>query len=92
MDPFPRPLVTSPGRLPIVEVALNDVLVGEIQLQWVPGRVGAYDILLPRTAVRRGVNRLVLRVKRPAASGLRPGLTDGDALGLWYVRVHPPAA
>jgi hypothetical protein len=34
----------------------------------------------------------VLRVKRPAASPVRPGLTDGDAVGLWYVRVHPPPA
>jgi 4-amino-4-deoxy-L-arabinose transferase-like glycosyltransferase len=90
MDPFPRPLVAAPPRLPVVDVALNGVHVGEIQLHWTPGRVGAYDILLPRTAVRRGVNRLALRVKRPAASPVRPGLTDGDAVGLWYVRVHPP--
>jgi 4-amino-4-deoxy-L-arabinose transferase-like glycosyltransferase len=92
MDPFPRPLAAAPGRLPVVEVALNDVQIGEIQLRWTPDRVGTYDILLPRTAVRRGVNRLVLRVKRPAASPVRPGLTDGDAVGLWYVRVHPPPA
>ncbi len=90
MDPFPRPLVEAPGRLPVVGVALNGIDVGEIQLRWTPNRVGAYDILLPRTAVRRGVNRLVLRVKRPAASPVRPGLSDGDAMGLWYVRVHPP--
>jgi 4-amino-4-deoxy-L-arabinose transferase-like glycosyltransferase len=91
MDPFPRPLVDAPDRLPVVVVALNNIDVGEIQLRWTPGRVGAYDILLPRAAARRGVNRLVLRVKRPAASPIRPGLTDGDAVGLWYVRVHPPA-
>ncbi len=92
LDPFPRPLFDAPGRLPVVEVALNGLPVGEIQLRWTPSRVGAYDILLPRTAVRRGVNRLVLRVKRPAASPVRPGLTDGDAVGLWYVRAHPPPA
>jgi hypothetical protein len=92
MDPFPRPLVAAPGRLPLVEVALNGIPIGEIQLRWTPERVGAYDILLPRTAVQRGVNRLVLRVKRPAGSTVRPGLSDGDAVGLWYVRVHPPPA
>jgi hypothetical protein len=92
MDPFPRPLIEAPGRLPVVGVALNGIDVGEIQLRWTPSRVGAYDILLPRTAVRRGVNRLVLRVKRPAGSLVRPGLSDGDAVGFWYVRVHPPSA
>ena len=89
MDPFPRPLVDAPARLPVVAVALDGRDVGEIQLRWTPGRVGSYDILLPRDVVRRGVNRLVLRVKHPAVSPLRPGLTDGDAVGLWYVRVHP---
>jgi 4-amino-4-deoxy-L-arabinose transferase-like glycosyltransferase len=92
MDPFPRPLVAAPGRLPLVEVALNGIPIGEIQLRWTPERVGAYDILLPRTAVRRGGNRLVLRVKRPTGSAVRPGLSDGDAVGLWYVRVHPPTS
>lgn len=92
MDPFPRPLVAAPSRLPVVEVALNGIHVGDIQLGWTPGRVGAYDILLPRVAVRRGVNRLVLNVKRPDASPVRPGLTDGDAVAVWYVRVHPPPA
>ena len=92
MDPFPRPLGTAPGRLPAVQVALNDVQVAEIPLRWIPGRVGAYEIVLPRAAVRRGVNRLVLRVKRPVVSPVRPGLPEGDAVGVWYVRVHPPPA
>ena len=91
MDPFPRPIVDAPARLPVVAVALNGAEVGEIQLRWTSGRVGSYEIVLPRTAVRRGVNRLVLRVKRPVVSPLRPGLTDGDAIGLWYLRVHPAA-
>ena len=56
-----------------VEVALNNIQVGELQLRWTPDRVGSYNILLPRTAVRRGVNCLVLRVKRRAASPVRPG-------------------
>jgi 4-amino-4-deoxy-L-arabinose transferase-like glycosyltransferase len=94
MDPFPRPLASTPGRLPLVEVVLNGMSVATIALQWSPGRVGAYNIVLPRAAVRRGANHLVLRVTRPAESAtatIRPGLTAGDAVGLWYVRVHPPA-
>ena len=76
MDPFPRPLDAAP-RLPTVEVVLNGVPVTTIPLKWTPDRVGAYDIVLPRAAVRRGVNRLVLRVGA------------GHAIGVWYVRVRP---
>jgi hypothetical protein len=92
MDPFPRPLDDAPQRLPEVEVAINGTLLGVVTLHWTPGRVGAYDILLPRALVRRGVNHLRLRVRRPATSApaaIQPGLTDGDAVGLWYVLVHP---
>ncbi len=92
MDPFPQPLGDAPEPLPTVEVELNGVTVASLALQWTPGRVGAYGILLPRAAVRRGANLLVLRVKRAAISGtgrIRPGLTAGSAVGLWYVRVHP---
>jgi hypothetical protein len=94
MDPFPRPIGGTPGRLPMVEIALNGTPVAGIQLQWRPDRVGAYDIVLPRASVRRGANLLVLRVKRSAESDtgpIRPGLSAGDAVGLWYVRVRPPA-
>jgi hypothetical protein len=89
MDPFPRPFSDAPLRLPVIGVTLNGTDIGDIPLRWTAGRVGSYEILLPRTAARRGTNRLVLRVKRPNTSPLRPGLTDGDAVGLWYVRVHP---
>ena len=94
MDPFPRPLGDMSGPLPVVDVVLNDTPVASIPLQWTTGRVGAYDILLPRAAVRRGNNLLVLRVRRGAESSMtavRPGLTGGSAVGLWYVRVHPAA-
>lgn len=93
LDPFPRPLREAPARLPVVEVLLNGIPITTIALQWSPGRVGAYDVVFPRAAVRRGSNLLVLRVRRPAESAatIRPGLTDGDAVGLWYLRVRPPA-
>ena len=94
MDPFPRPLDATPGRLPVVEVVLNGVPLEAIALDWTPGRVGSYTVTLPRTAVRRGLNRFVLRLRRAdpaAAPRIRPGLSDGDAVGLWYVRVQPAA-
>jgi hypothetical protein len=92
LDPFPRPLGTPPGRLPVVEVLLNGVPIEAIPLGWDPDRVGSYTVTLPRTTVRRGSNRLVLRVRRADAAVVprtHPGLSDGDAIGLWYVRVQP---
>ena len=92
MDPFPRPLDDMPPRLPALEVWLNGTSLGVIPMRWTRDRVGAYDIVLPRAAVRRGSNHLFLRVQRPATSApaaVQPGLTDGDAVGLWSVRVHP---
>ena len=65
-----------------------------IPLRWTPGRVWLVRHQLPRAAVRQGANRLVLRVARlPATPSdiFHPGLTDGDAVALWYLRVHPAA-
>jgi hypothetical protein len=92
MDPFPRPLDETPGRLPVVDVAINGTPLQALTLDWNPARVGTYTFMLPRTAVRRGRNRLVLRVRRAdpvVAPRISPGLSDGDAIGLWYVRVQP---
>jgi 4-amino-4-deoxy-L-arabinose transferase-like glycosyltransferase len=92
MDPFPRPLDATSQRATEVEVLLNGVNVATIALRWTPGRVGAYDVVLPGAAVRRGDNRLVLRVRGSGNSELtpvRPGLTPGEAVALWYVRVRP---
>ena len=94
MDPFPRPLGATPGRLPVVEVLLNGAPLEAIALGWTPGRVGSYTVTLPRATVRRGFNRLVLRVRRadPAvAPRIRPGLSGGDAIAFWYLRVQPAA-
>lgn len=95
MDPFPRPPDEGTTRLPTVELVLNGTTVATIPLRWTPGRVGSYAIVLPRAAVRRGANDLVLRVARQPTEppdAVRPGLTDGDAVALWYLRVHPAAA
>ncbi len=94
VDPFPRPLGATPGRLPVVEVLLNGVPLEAITLGWTPDRVGSYTVTLPRATVRHGLNRLVLRVRRadPAvAPRIRPGLSGGDAIAFWYLRVQPAA-
>jgi len=92
LDPFPRPLHDRPQRSPVVEVILNGSSIANVPLKWSPDRVGAYEIVLPHTAVRPGNNVLKLRILRaPEATAFtRPGLTEGDAVALWYVRVHPP--
>jgi hypothetical protein len=95
MDPFPPPLDPQPSDVNHtldVAVLLNGVGVTTVPLRWTPGRVGAYDVVLPAAAVRRGENRLVLRVNgsgAQAAAPVRRGLTPGEALALWYVRVRP---
>ena len=94
MDPFPRPLGEGPPRLPTIEFVLNGTSIGSAPMRWNPDRVGAYEIVLPRSAVRRGSNRFVVRIQRAPtpeadAGGRKPGLADGEAFGLWHVRVFP---
>jgi hypothetical protein len=94
MDPFPPPAGQESIRLPSVELTLNGAQVATIPLVWTPGRVGGYTVLLPRTAVRRGTNQLVFRIvpSSPLSAPGTPGITPGDAVGLWYLRVRPPAS
>jgi hypothetical protein len=94
LDPFPRPMSVSPARLPVLDLVLNGTAIGKVALLWNPDRVGAYNIVLPVELVRRGNNRLVLRLEQTHAAeeagiGQRlPGLTDGDTFVLWYVRLN----
>ena len=95
MDPFPRPEDDATTRLPSVEFMLNGTSIAAVPLRLTVGRVGAYDLVLPRAAVHQGVNELVVRVVPAARDALgpigpvRPGLSDGDAASLWFVRLHP---
>jgi 4-amino-4-deoxy-L-arabinose transferase-like glycosyltransferase len=97
LDPVPRPTGAAVS-LPTVRVFVNQALVREIQLQWNPERVGAYEIDVRRSMLQAGSNRLVLTVAPAPAdqsSGgkpVAPGLSDGSTFLLWYVRVRPPAA
>jgi len=79
LDPFPEPLTETPPTLPEVEILLNGTSLARVHLRYTPGRVGSYGIALPRTSVRRGANRVTVRV------------ISGGAVGLWYLRVHPPS-
>jgi hypothetical protein len=84
LDPLAGPTGPNAGSLPSVRVFLNDQLLDVIQLQWTPGRVGAYEVHLPASAIREGFNRLTFM---PVAS---PGA--GAGFRLWYVRIRPPGA
>ncbi len=93
IDPFPRPLAEPPQGMPGLDVFLNGSFVARIDLRWTPDRVGAYDIRLPRTAARKGTNRLkFVRARRGQSSAERtpvvPGVSDGSMIALWYVRVR----
>jgi hypothetical protein len=94
MDPFPRPAGPGTGKLPTIQFTLNGTPIATTPLTWSADRVGAYDITLPQSAVRAGVNDLEVRVMRPGADQTRtpseqPGLTEGDAAAVWYFRLHP---
>jgi hypothetical protein len=91
MDPFPRPIEEPPARLPVVDVTVNGTPVDALALQWRADRVGAYEIVLPRALVRTGTNRLEFHVRRPEVppGAIQPGITDGDAISMWYLRVFP---
>lgn len=79
LDPFPEPFEAgAAGRL-TAEILLNGASVATLPIRWTPGRVGSYDIVLPRASVRRGSNVITVR-------------TQGGAIGLWYARVHPAAS
>jgi hypothetical protein len=76
LDPFPEPL-NNTAPLSDVQIVLNGTAILSTRLHYTPGRVGAYDVVLPRASVRSGSNRIDVRVTGPTA------------VGLWYVRVHP---
>jgi hypothetical protein len=99
LDPFPRPFPEGPQHLPRVRVMFNGAQIALRELQWNPELVGSYDVSLPATLVNNGVNRLDLELVAhtgPVAGMLvpRPGLTDGAAIGMWYVLLsrEPPQA
>jgi 4-amino-4-deoxy-L-arabinose transferase-like glycosyltransferase len=94
VDPFPKPLADTSGHLPVVDLFLNGTFVSRVELRWTPGRVGAYDLRLPRSALTRGLNRLrfvTVTAVPPSAEGrvVVPGVSDGSLFALWYVRIRP---
>ena len=93
MDPFPRPLRDSAGRLPMLHISLNGIAVSTVAFQWNSERVGTYLIRLPREVTRRGDNEISLQLGNQNVNGVAPhvGLSDGSAFALWYLRIHPVA-
>lgn len=97
LDPFPRPFEGT-AHMPTVRVFLNRSFLCDLPLRWNPERVGSYDITLPRAAVKDGPDRLVLTLvpgpgtDSPDGRPPQPGLSDGAAFKLWYVRVRPPTS
>jgi hypothetical protein len=89
MDPFPRPVEDVPARLPVVDVTINGAPVAAVDFQWKADRIGAYQIVLPQALVHAGTNRLDFHLRRPdlPSGAIQAGITDGDGISLWYVRV-----
>jgi hypothetical protein len=83
LDPSPRPNAGQATALPVVRVFMNSSPVSTFELTWNPERVGAYAIRVPRTAVRRGTNRLTFMTDPPGSGASEAART----FALWYVRI-----
>jgi 4-amino-4-deoxy-L-arabinose transferase-like glycosyltransferase len=98
LNPFPRPEGVGSPRLPTIRAFLNGRLIRVFTLGWNSDRYGTYDVPLPRAAVRKGFNRLVLQATFEGATvdgaGASPPAADARSSGfsVWYLRVRPPAA
>lgn len=91
LESFPRPLGAAPDPQPEIEVRLNGQYLGTEPLEWDPDRVGAIEVTLPRSHVRAGMNELTLVLRRHPGQRLLdpiPGLSEGDAFGVWLARIH----
>ena len=77
IDPFPRPFPDAPMAAQFVDVKVNGQTLQRIDLQWTPDRVGAYNVSVPATVVRPGVNTLTLETRAPRS------------ISLWHIRVRP---
>jgi hypothetical protein len=82
LDPSPRPNAGQAPALPVVRVFMNNAPVSTFELTWNPERVGAYAFRVPRTAVRRGTNRLTFMTGTPGPASEAP-----RTFALWYVRI-----
>jgi hypothetical protein len=91
MDPLYYP-GAPPQR---VRVLVNQHPVGILDLGWNPERVGEYQLLLPRDAIRLGANEVSLWSDVMAPIGRTgtafPEIPRAQAVGLrlWYLRIVP---
>ena len=91
MDPLHYPGASQQR----VHVSLNGQPVSVLDLGWHPERVGAYTVVLPQTAVRRGSNALTLRSEEMVPIGRAgrefPEIPRDREVGLrfWYMLIAP---
>jgi 4-amino-4-deoxy-L-arabinose transferase-like glycosyltransferase len=89
------PLHYPEAPLQRVHVSLNGRSIAALDLSSNPERVGEYPLVLPRDAVRRGSNELILRSERMVPIGKAgtefPEIPRDREVGLrlWYMLVVP---
>jgi hypothetical protein len=64
-----------------VRASLNGRHIADLQLVWNPSRVGAYETVVSRAVVHRGLNRLTLEAASPST----------PAFSVWYIRIRQPS-
>ena len=94
IDPFPRPLEGATTAKTTLHVLMNDQAVARFDMGFNPERIGAYEVRLPRTVVKTGLNRLTFapetlpsapRLKEPARTAAGH---ESANVRLWYVQVR----
>jgi PA14 domain-containing protein/dolichyl-phosphate-mannose-protein mannosyltransferase len=95
IDPFPRPLEGATTTKTTLHVFMNEQAVARFEMAFNPERVGAYEVRLPRTVVKTGLNRLTFapetvqsapRLSEPART--TPAGHESANVRLWYVQVR----
>jgi hypothetical protein len=77
LDPHPRPAEGSAPNLPAMVVFVNNQRLTSFEMTWNPQRVGAYELHVPATLIKPGMNRMTFIS------------ANGSRFKLWYLRVRP---
>jgi 4-amino-4-deoxy-L-arabinose transferase-like glycosyltransferase len=85
LDPSPRPAASEPFRAPVIRIFMNSTLISAFEPGWNPERVGMYQVRVPQTSVRRGINRLTFMTD--ASAPAEPGGPARRTFAIWYVRI-----
>jgi 4-amino-4-deoxy-L-arabinose transferase-like glycosyltransferase len=90
-----QPLDVADTPQQSVEVAINDHVIGSLELMWNTERIGQYRLEIPAAVVQPGLNQLAFRSHRMRRIGegreafptLKPD--QEVAFRLWYVSIVP---